>query len=91
MTTTNCRKFKGEIENYLVNGQNNIDSKINNVFSSRDYAHAGGAVSLALYDDRLEVWSDGMLLFGLRVVAGRSGSFKPHMGGSFRAVNNRQE
>ena len=34
MTTTNCGKFKGEIENYLVNGQNNIDSKINNVFCS---------------------------------------------------------
>ena len=34
MTTTNCTKFKGEIENYLVNGQNNIDSKINSAFSS---------------------------------------------------------
>ena len=34
MTTTNCEKFKGEIENYLVTGQNNIDSKINNVFCS---------------------------------------------------------
>ena len=34
MTTTNCTKFKGEIENYLVKGQNNIDSKINSAFSS---------------------------------------------------------
>ena len=34
MTTTNCKKFKGEIENYLVNGQNNIDSKTNNLFRS---------------------------------------------------------
>ena len=35
MTTTNCRKFKGEIENYLVNGQNNIDSKTNNLLAPR--------------------------------------------------------
>ena len=34
MTTTNCKTFKGEIENYLVNGQNNIDSKTNNLFRS---------------------------------------------------------
>ena len=34
MNTTNCGKFKGEIENYLVNGQNNIDSKTNNLFRS---------------------------------------------------------
>jgi len=38
-----------------------------NALCHRDYAHAGGAVSLAVYDDRLEVWSDGMLPFGLRV------------------------
>ncbi|RZB30151.1 MAG: hypothetical protein SRB1_02431 [Desulfobacteraceae bacterium Eth-SRB1] len=34
MTTTNCEKFKGEIQNYLVNGQNNFDSKIDSLFSS---------------------------------------------------------
>lgn len=38
-----------------------------NALCHRDYAHAGGAVSLAVYDNRLEVWSDGMLPFGLRV------------------------
>ncbi len=34
MNTTNCKKFKGEIENYLRNGQNNFESKIDNTFSS---------------------------------------------------------
>jgi hypothetical protein len=34
MNTTNCGQFKGEIENYLVNSQNNIDSKTNNLFRS---------------------------------------------------------
>ena len=34
MSITNCKKFKGEIENYLRKGQNNIDSKIQSVFSS---------------------------------------------------------
>ncbi len=29
--------------------------------------HAGGAVSLAVYDDRLEIWSDGTLPLGLRI------------------------
>ena len=28
MITTNCQKVKGEIGNYLSNGINNIDSKI---------------------------------------------------------------
>jgi hypothetical protein len=32
--TTNCIKFKGEIENYLINGQNNFESKIDRAFSS---------------------------------------------------------
>jgi len=34
MFTTTCKKFKGEIENYLRNGQNNIESKIDSAFSS---------------------------------------------------------
>ncbi len=34
MNTTNCKKFKGEVENYLRNGQNNIESKIDSAFSS---------------------------------------------------------
>lgn len=37
-----------------------------NAFCHRDYSHAGGAVSIAIYDDRLEIWSDGTLPFGLR-------------------------
>ena len=37
-----------------------------NAFCHRDYTIAGGAVSLAIYDDRLEIWSDGILPFGLK-------------------------
>jgi ATP-dependent DNA helicase RecG len=36
-----------------------------NAFCHRDYTVVGGAVSLAVYDDRLEIWSDGTLPFGL--------------------------
>ena len=34
MRTTKCQKFKGEIENYLRNGQNNFDVKIDRAFCS---------------------------------------------------------
>jgi len=37
-----------------------------NAFCHRDYTIPGGAVSLAIYDDRLEIWSDGTLPFGLK-------------------------
>ncbi len=37
-----------------------------NAFCHRDYTIIGGAVSLAIYDDRLEIWSDGTLPFNLR-------------------------
>ncbi len=37
-----------------------------NAFCHRDYSIIGGAVSLAIYDDRLEIWSDGALPFGLK-------------------------
>lgn len=37
-----------------------------NAFCHRDYTIVGGAVSLAIYDDRLEIWSDGTLPFGLK-------------------------
>jgi ATP-dependent DNA helicase RecG len=37
-----------------------------NAICHRTYAHAGGAVSVAIYDDRLEIWSDGTLPFGLK-------------------------
>lgn len=36
-----------------------------NAFCHRNYTIAGGAVSLAIYDDRLEIWSDGTLPAGL--------------------------
>lgn len=38
-----------------------------NAFCHRDYSQAGGAVSLAIYDDRLEIWSSGGLPFGIKV------------------------
>lgn len=34
MITTKCKKFKGEIENYLRKGQNNFDAKIDQAFCS---------------------------------------------------------
>lgn len=34
MVTTKCKKFKGEIENYLRNGKNNFDVKIDRAFCS---------------------------------------------------------
>jgi len=37
-----------------------------NAICHRTYTHAGGAVSVAIYDDRLEIWSDGTLPFGLK-------------------------
>lgn len=36
-----------------------------NAFCHRDYSRPGGAVRLAIYDDRLEIWSDGALPFGM--------------------------
>jgi len=36
-----------------------------NAFCHRDYTIIGGAVSLAIYDDRLEIWSDGILPYEL--------------------------
>jgi ATP-dependent DNA helicase RecG len=38
-----------------------------NAVCHRDYSIAGGAISLGIYDDRLEIWSDGTLPFHLRV------------------------
>ncbi len=38
-----------------------------NAFCHRDYANPGGAVSVAIFDDRLEIWSEGVLPFGLKV------------------------
>ena len=37
-----------------------------NALCHRDYSIHGGAVSVAVYDDRTEIWSDGTLPFGLR-------------------------
>ncbi|MBW6487057.1 MAG: putative DNA binding domain-containing protein [Syntrophobacterales bacterium] len=37
-----------------------------NAFCHRDYSIIGGAVNLAIYDDRLEIWSDGVLPFNLK-------------------------
>lgn len=37
-----------------------------NALCHRDYSLPGGAVNVAVYDDRAEIWSDGTLPFGLR-------------------------
>jgi hypothetical protein len=34
MINTNCKKFKGEIENYLRNSQNQFECKIDRLFTS---------------------------------------------------------
>jgi ATP-dependent DNA helicase RecG len=36
-----------------------------NAFCHRTYTSPGGAVSVAIFDNRLEIWNDGNLLFGL--------------------------
>lgn len=38
-----------------------------NAFCHRDYSQLGGSVNLAIYDDRLEIWSDGTLPSDLSV------------------------
>ena len=40
-----------------------------NALIHRDYSIAGGAVSLAIFDDRVELWSAGTLPFGLTPAA----------------------
>ena len=37
-----------------------------NAFCHRSYEQPGGAISVAIFDDRLEIWSDGVLPFGLK-------------------------
>ena len=37
-----------------------------NAFCHRDYSLPGGAVNVAIYNDRTEIWSDGKLPFGLQ-------------------------
>jgi ATP-dependent DNA helicase RecG len=38
-----------------------------NALTHRDYTQAGGAVSVAIYDDCVEIWSSGGLPFGIKV------------------------
>lgn len=38
-----------------------------NAICHRDYTVYGGAISIAIYDDRMEIWNDGLLPFGLTV------------------------
>lgn len=45
-----------------------------NAICHRDYAIGGGSVGVAIYDDRLEISSSGILHFGLRV----EDLYKPH-------------
>lgn len=45
-----------------------------NAICHRDYAIGGGSVGVAIYDDRLEISSSGILHFGLRI----EDLYKPH-------------
>lgn len=38
-----------------------------NAVCHRDYSLPGGAISVAIYDDRLDIWSDGVLPLGITV------------------------
>lgn len=38
-----------------------------NAFCHRDYSYPGGSVSIAIFDDCLEIWSDGSLPFGITI------------------------
>lgn len=38
-----------------------------NALCHRTYTRAGGAISIAIFDDRLEIWSDGTLPFDLKL------------------------
>jgi ATP-dependent DNA helicase RecG len=40
---------------------------ITNALCHRDYSFSGGSVSFGIYDDRLEIWSYGLLLPGLSI------------------------
>lgn len=40
-----------------------------NAICHRDYMISGGAISLAVFDDRLEIWSDGSLPLGITIDA----------------------
>ena len=40
---------------------------ITNALCHRDYSFSGGSVSLAIYDDRVEIWSYGLLPPGLSI------------------------
>lgn len=40
---------------------------ITNALCHRDYSYTGGSVSFAIYDDRLEIWSYGLLPPGLSI------------------------
>lgn len=51
-----------------------IREALANAFCHRDYSLAGGSVSVAIFDDRLEVTSSGSLHFGLTPDA----LFRPH-------------
>ena len=45
----------------------NADLVLVNALCHRDYSRAGGAISVAVYDDRLEIWSDGNLPSGITI------------------------
>jgi len=42
MNTRNCKKFKGEIEGYLVKVKNIFESRIDRAFSMLNFCEEGG-------------------------------------------------
>jgi len=69
LVTTLDRRQIGHIFQQLEDMDNarrrTMGEALANAFVHRDYAIAGGAVSVALFDDLLEVISSGDLHFGL--------------------------
>ncbi len=44
-----------------------VREAIVNAICHRDYSIVGGAISIAVFDDRMEIWSDGALPTGITI------------------------
>jgi len=56
---------------------NAIREALINALAHRDYSSVGGAIGLAIYDDRMEIFNDGGLLPGVTLQQIKSGRSKP--------------
>jgi ATP-dependent DNA helicase RecG len=57
--------FGGRVARRPLIPPNALREILVNVLIHRDYTIAGGAVALAIFDDRIEVWSAGRLPWGI--------------------------